>query len=213
MSPSTFIWIFVGVFCFLLAVLTPIAIYAQHKKNAKETSDVWEKRNVKRKEPIHRFNTDCSEKGFHSDKIVDIKAYYHTENLVNICSLRVDLTGKMLAACSFEADEYKPLFLKFEDIESFEVLDGIVSSTSESYADGASFHGLAAGSSDTYVTNEVENLRLKLETKDLCNPVSILCLFRYRVDVTSDVYKRLLDSVEEIKTLLNRIVKDNAKKE
>ncbi len=90
---------------------------------------------------------------------------------------------------------------------------GIVSSTSEGYASGGSLGGLAAGSSETYVTNNVGNLRLKIVSKDLCNPVTILCLFRYQVDVTSDVYKRLLDSVEEIKTMLGRIARDNEIKE
>lgn len=179
----------------------------------KQVSDTWAKRNEKRREYIQRFNREWNEFGLHSDRTVAIKAYHHTAELQELFNLRVDYNKKMIGLCSFETEPYQSFFIKFQDIASIEILNGTQNSTSQSFTSGGAIGGgygaVGAASTDTYVTNTVSNLRLKIETTDPYAPGKVVTLFLYQVDTSSEVHRMLLNSVEDIKSILNKIVLAN----
>ena len=175
----------------------------------KKVGDLWVERNTRRRQFITKFDAECVDEQFLSSKKIVIQAYYHTENLVDIFGMKFDFQNKRLAMCSFESEEYESYFIQFDDIASFEILNGIASSSSQSFGSASTFAGISAGSADTYVTNKIGNIRLKIEIKNRFGSPIIVPLFRYNVDTGDDVYRKLLDSIEDIKTSLNWIVGHN----
>ena len=144
------------------------------------------------------------------------KAYHYTDSLQELFNLRIDYKNKMIGLCSFETQPYKSFFLKFDEIVSFEILDGTFNSSSKSVSTGSAFGGMngAVGISDTetIVEKTIENLRLKIETNDPYALDVVVCLFNYQLDTSSDLYRMLMNSVEDIKTALAKIIQLNSNK-
>ena len=206
------IWVLSFVFIVAFTIGCAIIFYHNKNKSKQDVQDTWASRRTKANQFIQKFNGECSEKQFQADKTITTRVHYHTPSLQDIFSLRFDFKNKQLAMCSFESEEYKSFFINFDDIKSFEILNGIASSSSETYGDASTFAGITAASANTYTTNTMGNIRLKIETDDQYNPSNVVCICKFEVDTSSDTYKTLLDSIEEMKTFLNRIVKVNTEK-
>ena len=204
-----YIYIIIIAIVFVIAVGGLIAVVAT-KKNGKK---LWqERRELVAKNKV-RYQLDLRRHNFVKKKEVSIGAYFHSAELIEIFNLSVDYDNKQISLCSFETNPYKATFLKFEKIKNFEIINGVMNTTSESSSIGVASGrlGLAVGTSstDTYTETTMEKVKLKIETNDIENPMILVMLFNYRVDMSSNVYSMLVDSIEEIKTILSNIVKQN----
>lgn len=203
------VWIAIaGVIIFIIKIVLSVS--------KQKTAAIWEERNEQRRKNIKLFDKECEEKGLKVDLIIATKAYHYTDSLQELFNLRIDYKNKMIGLCSFESQPYKSFFLKFDEIVSFEILDGTFNSSSESVSVGSAIGGIngavGIGNTETIVKKTIENLRLKIETNNPYALGVIVCLFNYQLDTSSDIYRMLMNSVEDIKTALTKIIQLNSNK-
>ena len=200
----------------IAAVIIFIIIIVASASSKQKTATIWEERNEQRRKNIKLFDKECEEKELKSDLVIATKAYHYTDSLQELFNLRIDYKNKMIGLCSFESQPYKSFFLKFDEIVSFEILDGTFNSSSESISVGNAIGGIngavGIGNTETIVKKTIENLRLKIETNNPYALGVIVCLFNYQLDTSSDIYRMLMNSVEDIKTALTKIIQLNSNK-
>lgn len=194
----------------LVIVLICVKVSGTHRVN-----NTWQNRIKILSSNTARFNEEITKENFQIDFSTSAKAYHHTSSLHEIFKLCVDYTKKMVAICSLESSPYKSYFIKFDELKSIEILNGVQNSSSQSFSSGAAIgsYGLASGisSTDTYTEVTMSNVRLKIETTDPYKPGYVITMFQYQVDTSSDMYKILLNCIEDVRSVLNKIIEANQK--
>lgn len=124
----------------------------------------------------------------------------------------VDFSQQLVAIASFEKGLYDPLVIKFSDIASYKILNGITNSSSESYTSGAAIGGLGVvgvASTETFTETTIEQLKLRVDFADKYKPAKIIMIFKYRVDTSSDTHRMLVDTLEQMDSVLAKIIQAN----
>ncbi len=211
MQPYT-IGLIIGIVIAVIIGLVFLFVSASSKAKVQNT---WNERmNVLNKNTIF-FNRKLAEVGFNVDLKISTKAYHHTPNLHEIFNFCVDYKNKKIAACSFEDNEFKPLIMSFDEIGSFKIINGISNSTSQSFTSGGAVgaYGVVGGAASTTTYNEktLEQVKLRIDPADELRPAVLIMMFTYQVDTSSDMHRILVDAMEQVDSVLTKIINSNKK--
>lgn len=192
-------------------VLIGIVIYfiiwkIRHKKN---TKNLWAERKTLVENNQKHFYDELQQRGIKKELKIKTGLLYQTDEPIENFNFIVDYNKKMVAVASFDEKPYRSTILRFDEIKSFEILDGQITSSSYETTSGAIVGGsVAAGtaSSETHKEDVIQNIRLKIETTDPYKPGIIIPIQVYGMDTTSTSYKNTLIAIENIKSVLNKII-------
>lgn len=195
-------------------VLIGIVIYfiiwkIRHKKN---TKNLWAERRTLVENNQKHFYDELQQRGIKKELKIKTGLLYQTDEPIENFNFIVDYNKKMVAVASFDEKPYCSTILRFDEIKSFEILDGQITSSSFGTTSGAIVGGsVAAGtaSSESYKEDTVQNIRLKIETTDPYKPGIIIPIQVYGMDTTSKTYKNTLTAIENIKSVLSKILEMN----
>lgn len=198
----------------IIGVVIIIGILVYKAKTKADISKVWKQRvdNVtKNRETFYKV---LKKEGFNTQVDFSFANYYRTAEPIEIMAFKADIGKKKLAIGSFDDDGCFKIF-NFNEIKGFAIVDGERNTTMESFSTGGAIggYGVAGGvaNTDTYQKTTIGNIKLKIEVADQINPVHIFIINKYQVDVQSERYSKLTDTIENIKTFLARIVNENQK--
>lgn len=195
----------------LSLVLVGMAIYfiiwkIRHKKN---TKNLWAERRTLVENNQKHFYDELQQRGIKKELKIKTGLLYQTDEPIENFNFIVDYNKKMVAVASFDEKPYRSTILRFDEIKSYEILDGQITSSSIGTTSGAIVGGsVAAGMASTETQKEdvIQNIRLKLETTDPYKPGIIIPIQVYGMDTTSTTYKNTLIAIENIKSVLNKII-------
>ena len=195
----------------IVAVIIIAFLVAKGRMSA-NTAKIWEQRVADVTKNRNAFYANLKSIDFNTDVDFCFSNYYRTSEPIEIMAFRADLTKKKLAIGSFDDEGYSKIF-NFNEIKGFAIIDGEKNTTMESYSTGSAVggYGVVGGvsSTNTYQETTVGNVKLKIETDDIQNPVHIFTINKYQVDVQSEMYSKLINTIEKIKTFLARIIEEN----
>ena len=199
----------------LIIVGVFIIIYLIMKASSSARIDkVWEERVEAVTKNRKAFYAMLETQNFNTDVDFSYSNYYRTAKPIEIMAFKADLTKKKLAIGSFDDAGNSKIF-DFSQITGFAIIDGERNTTMQSYtvggAVGSSYGVGGVASTDTYQETTIGNVKFKVETNDLKNPVNIFVLNKYNVDVKSERYSALVNTIEQIKTFLSRVIDENKK--
>ncbi len=195
----------------LSLVLVGMAIYfiiwkIRHKKN---TKNLWSERRTLVENNQKHFYDELQQRGIKKELKIKTGLLYQTDEPIENFNFIVDYNKKMVAVASFDEKPYRSTILRFDEIKSYEILDGQITSSSFGTTSGAIVGGsVAAGMASTETQKEdvIQNIRLKIETTDPYKPGIIIPIQVYGMDTTSTTYKNTLIAIENIKSVLNKII-------
>ncbi len=195
----------------LSLVLVGMAIYfiiwkIRHKKS---TKNLWAERRTLVANNQKHFYDELQQRGIKKELKIKTGLLYQTDEPIENFNFIVDYNKKMVAVASFDEKPYRSTILRFDEIKSYEILDGQITSSSFGTTSGAIVGGsVAAGMASTETQKEdvIQNIRLKLETTDPYKPGIIIPIQVYGMDTTSTTYKNTLIAIENIKSVLNKII-------
>lgn len=195
----------------LSLVLVGMAIYfiiwkIRHKKN---TKNLWAERRTLVENNQKHFYDELQQRGIKKELKIKTGLLYQTDEPIENFNFIVDYNKKMVVVASFDEKPYRSTILRFDEIKSYEILDGQITSSSFGTTSGAIVGGsVAAGMASTETQKEdvIQNIRLKLETTDPYKPGIIIPIQVYGMDTTSTTYKNTLIAIENIKSVLNKII-------
>lgn len=195
----------------LSLVLVGMAIYfiiwkIRHKKN---TKNLWAERRTLVENNQKHFYDELQQRGIKKELKIKTGLLYQTDEPIENFNFIVDYNKKMVAVASFDEKPYRSTILRFDEIKSYEILDGQITSSSFGTTSGAIVGGsVAAGMASTETQKEdvIQNIRLKLETTDPYKLGIIIPIQVYGMDTTSTTYKNTLIAIENIKSVLNKII-------
>lgn len=199
------------IYVVLSLVLVGMAIYfiiwkIRHKKN---TKNLWAERRTLVENNQKHFYDELQQRGIKKELKIKTGLLYQTDEPIENFNFIVDYNKKMVAVASFDEKPYRSTILRFDEIKSYEILDGQITSSSFGTTSGAIVGGsVAAGMASTETQKEdvIQNIRLKLETTDPYKPGIIIPIQVYGMDTTSTTYKNTLIAIENIKSVLNKII-------
>ncbi len=176
---------------------------------------LWESRREAIKKEDEKFTEKVKKLAkFSPDYKVVVNAYYNSSTPSPIFRLLIDFDNKELVFASFEEDYTGFNHFSFDEISNFRIIDGVSETSSESYSNGGGvyYRGIAVGSSSTttYSTTTKEKVQLKIDFKNIRKPSLFCMISKFKVDVTSDIYQELIQSIEKIRTGFERILECNA---
>ncbi len=196
-----------------IALLILIFYIAWRVNSNKKIEDLWRSRKVKVDQKRNQFDECLVKEHFQTDLAIKTEAYYHTPTRIEVFRFCVDYKNKRIAVCSFEEDEFKPLFMEFKEIRSFKVVDGISNTTSQSFTTGGAVggYGVAGGiaGTDTYNETTFEQVKLRIDPVDPLRPAIIILMFKFRVTAGEESYSKLRNAMEQIDSTLVKIVESN----
>lgn len=174
--------------------------------------NIWRQRVEDLKKNREAFYTELEKIQFVTDVDFSYSNYYRTSEPVENMAFKADLEKRLLAIGSFDDGGCSKIF-DFSEIVSFSIIDGERNTTLEGYSIGGATGGvqgvIGATSTTTYQETEVGNIKLKIEVNDVCNPIYIFVINKFYIDVTSERYSKLVDTIEKIKAFLRRIIEEN----
>lgn len=200
------------IYVVLSLVLVGMAIYfiiwkIRQKKN---TKNLWAERRTLVENNQKHFYDELQQRGIKKELKIKTGLFYHTDETIENFNFIVDYNKKMVAVASFDEKPYRSTILRFDEIKSFEILDGQITSSSIGTTSGAIAGGssIAAGTAatETYREDTIRNIRMKIETTDPYKPGIIIPIQVYGMDTTSSTYKETLTAIENIKSVLNKII-------
>ena len=198
----------------IIAVIIIIAIIAYKAHLRANTEKIWQQRVNDVTKNRETFYKELEKEDFNTQVDFSFANYYRTAEPIEIMAFKADIDKKKLAIGSFDDDGCFKIF-NFDEIKGFAIIDGERNTTMESFSTGSAVggYGVAGGvsHSNTYQETTIGNLKIKIEVADQTNPVRIFIINKYQVDVQSERYSKLTDTVENIKTFLARIVNENQK--
>ena len=196
----------------ILAAALIIGLAAYKFSLNRKTETIWANRREQIAANTAAFDQQLKANNFTADSKISIRAYNRGTEKKDIFRFYIDATKEMIAISSFEEDPMKVEFIEFDEILSFGVINGISNTTSQSFTSGAAAgaYGVGGGiaSTDTYQETTIEKIKLKIDFKSKFKNPLIVMLFRYRVDNTSELYSELIDSIENIKAILSKIIQN-----
>jgi len=198
----------------VIVVIIIIAIFAYKAHLRANTERIWQQRVNTVTKNRNAFYSDLKTKTFVTEVDFSYSNYYRTPSPIEIFAFKADLTRKKLAIGSFDDAGISKTFT-FSEIKGFSIIDGERNTTMESYSVGGGVgrYGVVGGASstDTYQETTVGNVKLKIETNDISNPVYIFPINKFNVDVKSERYSELVNTIEKIKSFLSKIIDENEK--
>lgn len=199
--------IYVGLSLVLVGIIIYYIIWKiRHKKN---TKNLWVERRTLVENNQKHFYDELQQRGIKKELKIKTGLLYQTDEPIENFNFIVDYNKKMVAVASFDEKPYRSTILRFDEIKSYEILDGQITSSSFGTTSGAIVGGsVAAGMASTETQKEdvIQNIRLKLETTDPYKPGIIIPIQVYGMDTTSTSYKNTLIAIENIKSVLNKII-------
>lgn len=199
--------IYVGLSLVLVGIIICYIIWEiRHKKN---TKNLWAERRTLVENNQKHFYDELQQRGIKKELKIKTGLLYQTDEPIENFNFIVDYNKKMVAVASFDEKPYRSTILRFDEIKSYEILDGQITSSSFGTTSGAIVGGsVAAGMASTETQKEdvIQNIRLKLETTDPYKPGIIIPIQVYGMDTTSTSYKNTLIAIENIKSVLNKII-------
>ena len=175
--------------------------------------DLWRSRKVKVDSKRKQFDDCLLREHFQTDLAIKTEAFYHTATRIEVFRFCVDYKNKRIAVCSFEEDEFKPLFMDFKDIRSYKLVDGITNTTSQSFTTGGAVgaYGVAGGiaGTDTYHETTLEQVKLRIDPVDPLKPAILILMFKFQVTAGEESYSKLRNAMEQIDSTLIKIVESN----
>lgn len=199
--------IYVGLSLVLVGIIICYIIWEiRHKKN---TKNLWAERRTLVENKQKHFYDELQQRGIKKELKIKTGLLYQTDEPIENFNFIVDYNKKMVAVASFDEKPYRSTILRFDEIKSYEILDGQITSSSFGTTSGAIVGGsVAAGMASTETQKEdvIQNIRLKLETTDPYKPGIIIPIQVYGMDTTSTSYKNTLIAIENIKSVLNKII-------
>lgn len=199
--------IYVGLSLVLVGIIIYYIIWKiRHKKN---TKNLWAERRALVENNQKHFYDELQQRGITKELKIKTGLLYQTDEPIENFNFIVDYNKKMIAVASFDEKPYRSTILRFDEIKSYEILDGQITSSSFGTTSGAIVGGsVAAGMASTETQKEdvIQNIRLKLETTDPYKPGIIIPIQVYGMDTTSTTYKNTLIAIENIKSVLNKII-------
>lgn len=207
MGDSIYNLIYVGLSLVLAGIAIYYIIWKIRQKN--NTRNLWAERRTLVENNQKHFNNELQQRGIKKELKIKTGLYYQTDKLIENFNFVVDYNKKMVAVASFDEKPYRSTILRFDEIKSYEILDGQITSSSIGTTSGAIVGGsIAAGTASTETLKEdvIQNIRLKLETTDPYKPGIIIPIQVYGMDTTSTSYKNTLTAIENIKSILNKII-------
>jgi len=193
-----------------IIVIIGILVYKAHLKNNIER--LWAARVSTVRKNREAFYKELEKRNFNAQVDFSRSAYYRTPKPIEVMAFKADLEKKQLAIGSFDDVGYSKIF-NFNSIKGFAIIDGERNTTMESFSTGSAIggYGVVSGTShsDTYQETTIGNIKLKIEVDDAINPVHIFIINKYQVDVQSEMYSVLTDTIEKIKTFLTRLIEEN----
>ena len=196
----------------VIVAIIIIAIFAYKAHLRANTERIWQQRVDNVTKNRNAFYEDLKTKPFVAEVDFSYSNYYRTSEPIEIFAFKADLTKKELAIGSFDdANNFK--MFTFSEIKGFSIIDGERNTTMESYSVGGGVgrYGVVGGvsSTDTYQETTIGNVKLKIETNDVRNPVYIFPINKFNVDVKSERYSELVNTIEKIKSFLSKIIDEN----
>lgn len=188
-----------------IAIYTIIWIIRKMNNNKK----LWAERRTLVENNQKHFNDELQQRGIKKELKIKTGLLYQTDEPIENFNFVVDYNKKMIAVASFDEKPYRSTILRFDEIKSYEILDGQITSSTIGTTSGAIVGGsIAAGMASTETQKEdvIRNIRLKLETTDPYKPGIIIPIQVYGMDTTSTSYKNTLTAIENIKSILNKII-------
>lgn len=199
--------IYVGLSLVLVGIIIYYIIWKiRHKKN---TKNLWAERRTLVENNQKHFYDELQQRGIKKELKIKTGLLYQTDEPIENFNFIVDYNKKMVAVASFDEKPYRSTILRFNEIKSYEILDGQITSSSFGTTSGAIVGGsVAAGMASTETQKEdvIQNIRFKLETTDPYKPGIIIPIQVYGMDTTSTSYKNTLIAIENIKSVLNKII-------
>lgn len=201
----------IGLVITVIIIIALIAYKAHLKAN---TARIWQQRVNDVTKNRKTFYQELEKENFNAKVDFSFAAYYRTAEPIEIMAFKADLDKKKLAIGSFDDVGSFKIF-NFSEIKGFAIIDGERNTTMESFSTGSAIgrYGVVGGLShtDAYQETTIGNIKLKIEVADQINPVHIFIINKYQVDVQSERYSKLVDTIENIKTFLTRIINENQK--
>ena len=201
--------IFIGLIIVVIIIIAIIAYKAHLRAN---TERIWQQRVNDVTKNRKSFYKELEKENFNAKVDFSFANYYRTAEPIEIMAFKADLDKKKLAIGSFDDAGYFKIF-NFSEIKGFAIIDGERNTTMESFSMGSAVggYGVVGGvsKSDTYQETTIGNIKLKIEVTDEINPVHIFIINKYQVDVQSERYSKLIDTIEKIKTFLTRLINEN----
>lgn len=198
----------------VIVAIIIIAIFAYRAHLKANTARIWQQRVNDVTKNRETFYKVLQKENFNAKVDFSFANYYRTAEPIEIMAFKADLDKKRLAIGSFDDAGCFKIF-NFNEIKGFAIIDGERNTTMESFSTGGAVggYGVVGGAShtDTYQETTIGNVKLKIEVDNAINPVHIFIINKYQVDVQSERYSKLTDTIENIKTFLTRIVKENQK--
>ena len=199
----------IGLVITVIIIIALIAYKAHLKAN---TAKIWKQRVENITKNRETFYKELEKENFNAKVDFGNAAYYRTVAPIEVMAFKADLDKKKLAIGSFDDVGSFKIF-NFNEIKGFAIIDGERNTTMESFSTGSAVgrYGVAGGisHSNTYQETTIGNIKLKIEVADETNPVYIFVINKYQVDVTSERYSILTDTIEKIKTFLTRLINEN----
>ena len=201
----------IGLVITVIIIIALIAYKAHLKAN---TERIWQQRVNDVTKNRETFYKELEKENFNTKVDFSFANYYRTAEPIEIMAFKADLDKKKLAIGSFDDVGSFKIF-NFSEIKGFAIIDGERNTTMESFSTGGAVagYGVVGGAShtNTYQETTIGNVKLKIEVADEINPVHIFIINKYQVDVSSERYSKLTDTIENIKTFLTRIINENQK--
>ena len=198
--------IFIGLIIVVIIIIAIIAYKAHLKAN---TAIIWQQRVDNVTKNRETFYKELKKEDFNTQVDFSFANYYRTAEPIEIMAFKADIDKKKLAIGSFDDDGCFKIF-NFDEIKGFAIIDGERNTTMESFSTGSAIggYGVVGGLShtDAYQETTIGNIKLKIEVTDQINPVHIFIINKYQVDVQSERYSKLVDTIENIKTFLTRLI-------
>ena len=174
--------------------------------------NIWRQRVEDLKKNREFFYAELEKIQFVTDVDFSYSNYYRTSEPVENMAFKADLEKRLLAIGSFDDGGCSKIF-SFSEIVGFSIIDGERNTTLEGYSVGSATGGVhgavGVASTTTYQETTVGNIKLKIEVNDVRNPVYIFVINKYNVDVKSERYSKLVDTIEQIKAFLCKVIEEN----
>ncbi len=198
----------------VITVIIIIALIAYKAHLRANTERIWQQRVNDVTKNRETFYKELEKENFNTKVDFSFANYYRTAQPIEIMAFKADLDKKKLAIGSFDDVASFKIF-NFSEIKGFAIIDGERNTTMESFSTGGAVarYGVGGGVShtNTYQETTIGNVKLKIEVADEINPVYIFIINKYQVDVASERYSKLTDTIENIKTFLTRLINENQK--
>ena len=185
-----------------------------------KTKRLWSDRASKARIHKNQFLSVLNKNEIKINYQISTKSYFGGSTQIDMFVMAFDYDKKIIAFASLVEDSFKYFIVNFSDIKNFAILNGVTNTTVESFTTGYgsgvsnqnSFGGGYFGSSTTsYQKTFVNDFKLKIETKDPYKPAILCLLSRYGINIQSSTYGELINSCEQIKTSLSKIIEENNK--